>query len=195
MDFAKEGDPQISSRAPRSRSDWVRIGCLAATVLALGGCALIIMPLGFDLGKTYLMRVYPRYFTEPLSLETVQYMCSMLDLANTDPRCQDDRTYAYEFFPQIRQRYPRMTDPALVDAELGRFQVGCEDPMESFSDGITRLCMYDLAGDGNYLISIRYSGGPADPREFTGVVWSVCTYAMQTKAVFVNFACNPPLAR
>jgi len=170
-------------------------GCtfLIVPVLLAAVCLWFTLPVIASLTEIQLMRMFPQNYTDPLPDSIVQYLCNLLKLHNEDSRCSGKVVYAYEFFPELRQRYNRWDSQEQVDNGLGQFLISCGDPVETYSDGTFRSCEYDFLGDGAFTITIKFAGGISDPEKFTGVVWSVCTYNMQNDALGANFACNPPL--
>lgn len=156
-------------------------------------CITIISIPAFYTGHNYVVRHFPERFTGPLEPTLTAELCKTLQLTEQDSRCQGKDTYAFEFFPDFRNRYARWTPRQQVTNEIDAYLVSCDDWIITASDGILQYCYYDFNGDGIFTLNINFLGDP-NIEESGGVVWTTCTYAIRNSSILTGYACNPPLS-
>ena len=186
--------PGSSTQAPHSRrGSGLRYLLLApcAVLLCLGAvlAASVTFPYLFQVGKTSLIRLAPQFFTRPLPKNTSDYLSTILETDPTDPRCLGEQPYSYQFFDDLKQRYPTSTYRQIVEAEMGTFLVSCDQPEVTPSDGTFQSCTYDFLGDGHFTLSFAFAAVPNESG-FEWVVWRVCSYNMVTWNPFATYSCN-----
>jgi len=136
--------------------------------------------------------------TTPLSPSTTSELCTILEITPNDPRCSDSaKSYAAQFFPELRGHYSSKTSRQVVDQEIGMYLVECS-VHRTFSDGGYLACHYDFRGDRAYMVKIDYVHLYAlerdvDPeRRLEEAIWKVCTPAVheQPNQWITNEVCN-----
>jgi hypothetical protein len=128
-------------------------------------------------------RNHPEQLTSPLPSSVIIHLCTILERDKTDHRCQGKKTYTFEFFQDIYDRYTPVIEwmpMQQVDNEIGIYLKSCtewkEIPLagDSVADGFLRKCSYDFHGDGNFVLDITFRTYGITLDETTGKVFFIC---------------------
>ncbi|MFQ5615766.1 MAG: hypothetical protein ACE5GO_04805 [Anaerolineales bacterium] len=131
--------------------------------LALGlilGTSACILACGvaFWLQQRSVQQNYPTFvpwkYTDPITQEDVQYLCSVLSLSDRDERCDNSRSV---YAPDFDQEVTDLADSGRLiafddwEAIFGRFQTYCT-PNKSTD----YQCEYDFHRDGVFMIFVFF---------------------------------------
>ena len=165
-----------------------RLGCWMLLVVIV---LLLAVPLVY-VGYHGVLRLAPGLFARRLSAGELEQACALLDLDN-DPRCQQAKSYGYEFLPELLGRYGPGTPLPQIAEELGAFQVSCSDDWIQRGElGDYLDCHYAFDGDRDltlYLMLRKEVGAPAE----SAMVERTCTLNLRTGSLWDIYVCRPAL--
>lgn len=168
-------------RRPKGRS-----GCWITALV----CILVaVVPLTY-IGYHFGLRHLPALFNRPLAPSVAADLCRLLQLEG-DPRCRG-KVFVFDFFPDLRDRYPRGSSRAQVAAEIGPYHLSCTEWISRGDNGDFQDCRYGFDGDRGFLLFLtlwKETGASVEE----AAVWRTCTYAVGNGSLWNIFACQPPL--
>jgi hypothetical protein len=165
-----------------------RLGCwILLVILAL----LLAVPIVY-VGYHGVLRLAPGLFARRLPAGAQEQACALLNL-DDEPRCQQARSYNYEFLPDLLGRYGPGKSLSQIEEELGAFQVSCSDDWIQRGDlGDYLDCHYAFDGDRDltlYLMLRKEVGAPAE----SAAVERACTLNVRTGSLWDIYTCRPAL--
>lgn len=125
------------------------------------GIYLIFLGWGLYLG--IVMTTTPKDFTDPVSSETLVYLCSELDLANTNRICQPETViYADEleavFEETLLKKRVTYEEAQAILEEFQRWETDASADVRENSDGRKYFMeQYDFVGDDEVLINFYFN--------------------------------------
>lgn len=165
-------DTMTQFDVPRRRSPWLTATLVAAMAIGVigmlvcvGCCTVWGVPAAYGLYRLNQLASYPEKFTSPLDSAVITHLCSVLELGEDDPRCQDDVALSYDFLPSFLERYSPGTPRQQVIDEIGLYQTGCSEWVSmselsgTSSEGEIQHCLFDFRGDKAYSLSVAFQRG------------------------------------